>query len=510
LFQVALVLFTATVVGALSVFERLSEPASAGSDFDFTRGSLGIDIDAPTSLAFGPDGRLYVASWTEIQALTLNAMGDSVVSSEQIAAELNGVLGIAFDPTTGNSPMTLYASGQDESAPAGYQGVITKLTAPGWQREDVITGLPTSAPLLNHLTNGIAFDNEGRLLIAQGSSTDSGLANPGFATYWNETPLSAAILVADVHAPGFDGDITYSDGPPDHDNIDQTGGDVSVFASGTRNPYDLVVHTNGLIYATDNGPLGRATSLDCETGGGTSSVADELNLIEEGNYYGAPNRNRGRTDPRQCIYRAPQLGDGPDYTGPIATLPGHCSCDGMAEYTASRFSGALQGNLIIAEFIRGNVSMIELSEDGRSVVGQSELEDDFEAPLDIAVSDAGGIYIADYEANGIWFLLPDEGSVTPVSPTPSPTAPLNATATPTRTAQPTTVTPTPFDRAGDVNCDGSINSIDSAIILQFTAALLQDFPCKGNPDASGDGEVTAVDAALVLQYNAGLIGHLPP
>src|SRR6185295_7402508 len=107
---------------------------------------------------------------------------------EQIASDLTGVLGIAFDPTTGASPMTLYASGQDETGPPGFQGIISTFTAPAWTRQNVITGLPTSAPLLNHLTNGVAFDSSGRLFIAQGSASDAGLADPSAAThYWHET-----------------------------------------------------------------------------------------------------------------------------------------------------------------------------------------------------------------------------------------------------------------------------------------------------------------------------------
>ena len=109
----------ATVAALILVVAQRVEPAArALSGGTFTRASLGVAIDSPTSLTFGPDGRLYVASQTEIRAITLNDAGDGVISTEQIASNLTGVLGIAFDPTTGASPMTLYGSGQDQSAPA--------------------------------------------------------------------------------------------------------------------------------------------------------------------------------------------------------------------------------------------------------------------------------------------------------------------------------------------------------------------------------------------------------
>jgi len=50
------------------------------------------------------------------------------------------------------------------------------------------------------------------------------------------------------HLPAFDGAVTYSS----DDNGDQIGGEgsVGVFASGLRNSYDFVLHSNGKIYAT--------------------------------------------------------------------------------------------------------------------------------------------------------------------------------------------------------------------------------------------------------------------
>lgn len=61
---------------------------------------------------------------------------------------------------------------------------------------------------------------------------------------------------------------------------------------------------------------------------------------------------------------------------------------------------------------------------------------------------------------------------------------------------------------GDVNCDGSVTSVDAALILQFTAALFENLACPDGADANGDGAVNSVDAALVLQFVAGLIEGL--
>lgn len=86
-----------------------------------------------------------------------------------------------------------------------------------------------------------------------------------------------------------------------------------------------------------------------------------------------------------------------------------------------------------------------------------------------------------------------------VTPTP--------TLTPTPSPTPTQPPPALF---GDVDCGGSVNSIDAALILQFGAGLTEALQCQEKGDVNEDGSINAIDAALVLQYDAGLIGSLPP
>ena len=85
-------------------------------------------------------------------------------------------------------------------------------------------------------------------------------------------------------------------------------------------------------------------------------------------------------------------------------------------------------------------------------------------------------------------------------------------ATPRATATPTSLAPdTPAPALlGDVDCRGSVNAIDAALILQFVAGLLGSLPCLDAADTNGSGNVNAIDAALILQFSAGLIGSLSP
>jgi hypothetical protein len=69
--------------------------------------------------------------------------------------------------------------------------------------------------------------------------------------------------------------------------------------------------------------------------------------------------------------------------------------------------------------------------------------------------------------------------------------------------------PTPAAN-GDINCDGVVNSLDSALVLQKVAGLrLDTLVCEylGNVDQrEGSGPI---DAVLILQYSSGLLAELP-
>ena len=99
------------------------------------------------------------------------------------------------------------------------------------------------------------------------------------------------------------------------------------------------------------------------------------------------------------------------------------------------------------------------------------------------------------------------GGAPPPTATPTPTP--THTPTPTRTSTPA-LPPGGPSLLGDVNCDGEVNAIDAAYILQYSAGFLLQLPCHNKADVNEDGYITAVDAAVILQYSAALIDNLPP
>ncbi len=429
--QVRVVLLIATVVaiGFVGV-----QPAAAITvdETDFNRGTLagaGFSTASPTALTVGPDGRLFVADQEgRIQALTLDPMTKAVTAVEEITtnADLQEVFGIAFDPADASSPPPIYVtntvSGFGAAGPAtagSYPGKVTKIHGPGYAtKTDIITGLSTSDSA--HQANGIAFAADGTLYIAHGSTTNAGVVHTGPLFTRPDVPLSGAILVASPSAGGFDGAITYDPPGTYSSTVDQVSGDVSVFASGLRNPYDLIIHSNGKIYATDNGPNagfgGSSTSCtteDPDPWAPDTRGPDELNLIEAGDYYGQPNRNRARFDARQCVYRNGLDGSGADWTGPIDLLP--VSSNGLAEYTSAEFGGKLAGDLFYVSFIDGTLGRVVLSPDGTSVVSNTTFASSFVTPLDIAVDTDGTLYIAEIFGNQITFMQPEPPPVGGVS-----------------------------------------------------------------------------------------------
>lgn len=102
----------------------------------------------------------------------------------------------------------------------------------------------------NPAVNAIEFTDNGSLLVLLGGNTNGGV--PGALSgsrKMKENVLSAAMIEVHLSKPDFDGFLTY-DAPNDGALVGSCVGSVEVFASGLRNSYDFVIHSNGKIYAT--------------------------------------------------------------------------------------------------------------------------------------------------------------------------------------------------------------------------------------------------------------------
>ena len=333
-------------------------------------------------------------------------------------------------------------------------GVVSRLTWDGttWVREDLVRGLPRSRNV--HAPNGLALDaSTDTLYVAQGGNTNMGAPSVGFQNL-PEYALSAAILSIDLDALGpLPYDLPTLDDPDRAGTADANdpfggnggenqamvvaGGPVQVYSPGYRNPYDLIIATNGSIYATDNGnnageggpPVGEGPGGTCTNAISEPGVFgfDNLVRVTAGYYGGHPDPTRGNAantfagqspvppaliHPVECDFQTAGVD-----RGSIGTFPS--STDGLTQYTASDFGGAMQGNLLTTQW-DNYVSRVVLSPDGTAVVTNQKLFSNAGAhPLDItAQGDAGPfpgtIWMADQGASTLTVFEPnDYGGASP-------------------------------------------------------------------------------------------------
>jgi glucose/arabinose dehydrogenase len=384
-----------------------SENATPQPRFDAS--ILMSGISNPTSFAFGPDGKLYVGTvYGEVWILTLDE-NNTVMSSIKTSTiqnsypEWRAILGIGFNPYHNQSDIKLYVSHSNlfNGGENIYGGKISILSGPNLQNNyELITGLPTSDH--DHGVDQFEFGSDGQLYIQSGGMTNAGA--PTGSLIIDESPLSGAVLKADVNKQGFDGHVTYSPQTPTT-AVQMSGFDIKIFATGFRNAYDIVMHSNGYFYGTDNGPNvgfgGR--SLSCNQTGSDPSVPDELNLIEEGKYYGHPNRNRGALDPRQCVFHSGYDNSTANHTAPMKIYP--ASTNGIIEYRSNTFNGQLREHLILSR-LQGELFDVKLSGDGRSLLYSDILSPN--GGLDVIETKDGSLITADHYNHRLWILRPVE------------------------------------------------------------------------------------------------------
>jgi glucose/arabinose dehydrogenase len=267
-------------------------------------------------------------------------------------------LGIAFDPMENDiSTPKMYISHSfffhkepNSSSGLSINGKISRVFGPNLdQIEDVITGLPVSDH--DHGINAIEFGNNGELYISVGSNTNGGKAGMMSTTLTlKENYLSSSIVVAYLQDPNFSGTIRYSQ----DDDGDLIANGIEVFAHGVRNAFGMIMHSNGNLYATDNGAnVGYGNML---TGCGPNDFMmdktdkDKLYLVTKGAYFGHPNPKRAAflNEPRQCVWHPATDTSTSEYTAPIAIL--ESSVNGIIDYHANYFDGQLRDNLIVSKY----------------------------------------------------------------------------------------------------------------------------------------------------------------
>ncbi|MBT8441894.1 MAG: hypothetical protein KJO76_05860 [Gammaproteobacteria bacterium] len=190
-------------------------------------------VSSGTSLAFGPDGRLYalqIDGTIDILSIQRNGVDNYVVTAATELLQVKNIpnhnddgtsdsgtnreaLGIALAGTATNP--IIYATSGDAriGGPSGDKnldtnsGVITRIAWQGsdindpsgsWVAVDIVRGLPRSEE--NHATNGldpVSINGNDYLILAQGGHANAGSPSTNFA-WTTEYALSAAVLAIDL------------------------------------------------------------------------------------------------------------------------------------------------------------------------------------------------------------------------------------------------------------------------------------------------------------------------
>ncbi|MET7030280.1 PKD domain-containing protein [Sediminicola luteus] len=193
-------------------------------------GLIGENLSDPTSLAFGPDGKLYVSqqdgkilqytvsrdgaspgngSYSVTSTSTINIIKNNVPNHNDDgtnnSTQQRQVTGIYVGGTSANP--VLYVSSSDWRISVGVDsgldtnsGVLSKLTWNGsaWIKVDLVRGLPRCEE--NHSTNGMDIftkNNNTYLLLQQGGNTNKGAPSNNFSGT-SETFLSSSILIINL------------------------------------------------------------------------------------------------------------------------------------------------------------------------------------------------------------------------------------------------------------------------------------------------------------------------
>ncbi|RZK01172.1 MAG: hypothetical protein EOO46_20685, partial [Flavobacterium sp.] len=207
--------------------ENLAGVMLANAQYNFSSSALkNVFLINPTSLQFGPDGRLYVSeqgglikvftvvrngsnnySVTATQTIDLinqipNHNDDGAPNTAVIKRQITGILvkGTAANPV-------IYVSSSDSriGGPSGdlnldtNSGILSMLTWNGtaWIKVDLVRGFPRSEE--NHSVNGMQLDEQTNILyLAIGGHTNAGSPSTNFA-YTCEYTFSAAIVSIDLN-----------------------------------------------------------------------------------------------------------------------------------------------------------------------------------------------------------------------------------------------------------------------------------------------------------------------
>lgn len=378
-----MVLVVAVSVAAAVLLVAYASPARSQSaqaiPAGFTQNEVATGLSQPTTMAFAPDGRIFVAEQTgALRVVKKNAQGDYELLPRPFAQlEVDsggerGLLGVAFDPAFDSGSPFVYVYHTVPATPAhpAYNRIV-RFRASDDDPDVAAAGSATvifkldylSSTARNHNGGALNFDREGKLFVAVGDN----------ATRKNKTRNAQTLntLLGKMLRINKDGSI-----PKDNPFYSRTAGrNKAIWARGLRNPYSFDIKPGtGKIYINDVG----------------AGAWEEINRGAAGANYGWP-LYQGR-------FPVPGNTGGSttiDLTKPIfaykhgTTSTTGCAITGGAFYTPGTepFPMSYNGDYFFADFCSGWIRRYDPKTDRAFGFATG-----FDLPVDLEVGPDGGLY----------------------------------------------------------------------------------------------------------------------
>ena len=278
-------------------------------------------VEFPTGIAFLSDGTML---FNERKGVIhrADADGGSVETLAEVPTVIQGETGLlGITPSPDENSIYVFATELD-----GESNTVWRVASTGGEPERVVTGMAAS---FYHNGGGVAFDEDGMLLVSNGEEHDSGIAQDPDA------------LGGKVYRFTPDGDVP-SDNP---------FGDSPALAIGLRNPYGLTVDPEtGMPWVTENGP----------------SEYDEVNRIVAGGNYGWPGIS-GPSDENSENSQQPEDLESGEYQEPAASYEDIIVPTGIA-FAGEGASAEVSGALFFASYGEEAIHKLTLNETRDAVI----------------------------------------------------------------------------------------------------------------------------------------------